>query len=411
MSRPELTESADLPLTGVRVVDFSWVAAGPNATRILAEFGAEVILVESANRSGGFRGQPPVPPGRSGPNANTWFNNCNVSKLSITLDLADERGPEIVRRLIERSDVVLDNFRPGVMEKWGLDHERLLARQPELIVVTMPMLGSTGPHRRWGGFAGAALSLSGVQDLTGFADGPPLTYAGAFSDNSVPFHAALAVLAALYSRELTGQGQWIDLSQVESTMALIGPEILDATVNGHQVERSGNQEELAAPCGMFRCRGEDAWCAIEVHLTEQWVGLCRAIDRLDLLGDARFETAHLRFEHREALQQAVERWIGGLTADEAARRLQAAGVPAAPYRDAPALLEDPHLAARSHFVTIDHPEAGPVVVQQLGFRLSQTPARITRAPLLGEHNQVVLSTILGLSDDEIAALIEQGVVA
>jgi len=405
--------ATNLPFEGIRVLDFSWVAAGPFATRFLADFGAEVIVVESGKRSGGLRGQAPMPPGRESPNTSTFFNSANTNKLSITVDMNLPRAQELMRQLATRCDVVVDNFRPGIMARWGLAYDDLVKVKPDIIVASMPMVGSTGPFRHWGGFGTTAFSLSGMLELTGFPESEPLACAIPFPDSSCnPTHFAVALLAALRHRRRTGQGQWIDASQMESTMAAIGPAILQALANGTQAERTGNREGTAAPCGIYRCAGDDRWCAIEVHTTAQWEALCEVMEHAEWRGDPRFRTAADRWANRAALDAAVEAWTTGLDPRTATERLQAAGVPAGAVNDSQDLVDnDPQLAHRAHFFSVPHPEMGQITAQNHAFRLAATPGRLGRAPLLGEHNEDVFGRLLGLSRQEITDLVAEGIIA
>ncbi len=405
--------SNELPFAGLRVVDFSWVAAGPFAVRFLADYGAEVIVVESGKRSGGLRGQAPIPKGLGGPDVNAFFNCANISKLSITVDLNDPRAQDLMKRLIAVSDVVVDNFRPGIMARWGMGYDDLVKIKPDIIVASMPMVGSRGPFRHWGGFGTTAYSLSGMLDLTGFPDREPLAAAIPFPDNSSnPSHFAVAIIAALRHRRRTGQGQWIDVSQMEATMASIGTELLDASANGRAPQRTGNREGTAAPCGVYRCAGEDDWCAIEVHTDAQWAAFCSAIGRPELTGDPRFLTAGDRWVNRDALDAEVETWTRERDRQAVMQQLQTAGVPAGVVNDMRDILRrDPQLQARGHFFQVEHPVVGHFDTHSHAFRLSGTQPLNRRSPLLGEHNQQVFGGILGLSDAEIEALVAAGVIA
>jgi benzylsuccinate CoA-transferase BbsF subunit len=429
-----MSETATLPLAGIRVADFSWFGAGPIAGQTLATFGAEVIRVESEAHLDGLRTTQPVPPGKEGPNVSGYYNNFNAQKLSFTLNLGHPKAREVALRLIARSDIFLENYTPRVAEKWGLTYEDVVKVKPDIIYVQMPMQGSTGPHRDFLGFGGIIAPVAGYSYLAGWPDRPPVGLGTNYPDYVInPGHAVVAILAALRHRNRTGQGQRIELAQLESVAATLGPFIMDYTVNGRVPERQANRSDIACPHGAFRCKdgppvtppvsraspptaaagqGEDRWIAIAVYTDAQWQGLVDAMGRPAWACEERFHTFLGRKRHEDELEQRIEEWTRTLDAEEAMRLLQAKGVPAGVVQTARDVLEhDEHLRARGYYQYLDHPETGRSAYDGPGFRLSDVPYGLRApAPLLGQHNDYVLRQVLGYSDEEIAELVMEQVV-
>ena len=430
--------AASLPLSGIRVADFSWFAAGPVAGQTLATFGAEVVRVESEAHMDGLRAAQPVPPGKEGPNVSGYYNNFNAGKLSFTLNLGHPKARDVALRLIARCDVMLENYTPRVVEKWGLTYDDVVKVKPDIIYAQLPMQGTTGPHRDFLGFGGIIAPFAGYSYLTGWPDRPPIGMGTNYPDYVInPGHAAIAILAALRYRSRTGRGQRIELAQTESTAATLGPLLMECTVNGRVPERSGNRSEFAAPHGAFRARdaeregrndidedhgsglrarrappADDRWVAIAVFTDEQWEGLLDVMGRPAWAQDERFSTLLGRKANEDELEHHVEEWTRTLPPEEAMRLLQAKGVPAGVVQDARDVLEhDEHLRARGYYVYLDHPETGRAAYDGPGVRLSATTGRLGGpAPLLGQHNDYVLREVLGYGDEEIADLLIDQVV-
>jgi crotonobetainyl-CoA:carnitine CoA-transferase CaiB-like acyl-CoA transferase len=391
------------PLDGVRVLDFTWVVAGPVTTRILADLGADVIKVErrDATDFGDRRG------GLSG--------SLMRGKRSVVLNLADPRGVALARRLALAVDVVVDNFSARVMPHLGLDHAALSARRPDLICVRMSGYGLDGPDRDKVSYGPTLQALTGFTLGMAEPDGLPTGFGYSYSDLAAGNLGALAVLAALWHRRRTGAGLAIDLAQQETLASLLGPLLLDAAVHDRPWRPLGNasQEEPAAPHGVYPCAGDDRWIAVTVFDDDAWRRFVRVAGDAEWTRDPRFATRAGRVAHAAALDRHVAAWTQGLHADEAMARLQAAGVAAGRVADAADLCaRDPQLAARGHFVDVATPEGRTVRLDGPGFLLADTPAAVRRpGPLLGEHTDAVLAGILGLGADEIAALRAAGVVA
>lgn len=419
-----------LPLTGVRVADFSWFGAGPIAGQVFANLGAQVIRVESESHLDGLRKTQPVPPNKEGPNVSGYYNNFNAGKLSFTLNLSLPASREVALDLLRRCDVMIENYTPRVVEKWGLTYDDVVKVKPDIIYANMPMQGTWGPHRDFLGFGGVLAPVTGFSYLTGWPDRPPIGVGTNYPDYVInPGHCVIAVLAALRYRAKTGKGQRIELAQVESTVSALGPAILEYTANGRVPERNGNRVSHAAPHGVFPCRPrpqqgnippraamaagnngpaiEDRWLAIAVTTDAQWEGLKDVMGQPAWADEERFSTVLGRKANEDELEANVSAWTATITPEEGMRLLQARGVPAGVVQTAQDVLEhDEHLKARGYYVYLDHPEAGHNAYDGPQFRLSETPARLHGpAPLLGEHNDFVLREILGYDDERIAELL------
>jgi crotonobetainyl-CoA:carnitine CoA-transferase CaiB-like acyl-CoA transferase len=397
-----------LPLTGVRVADFTWFGAGPIYTQVLANHGAQVIRVESQAHIDGLRLAHPMPEGKYTWNVSGYFNNFNAGKLSLALNMKHPKALDVALRLIAISDIVAENFTAGTLERWGLTYEAMLAVKPDIILVREPMQGAGGPHGDFGGFGFVITPLAGVSYLSGFPHREPVGLGTNYTDYVInPGHATIATLAALRYRNRTGKGQVIEVAQVESSVCAISTAILDYTANGRVGERQGNRLGHAAPHGAYRCAGDDHWCAIAVFIDDEWHALCRAMGDPDWAREERFATLQGRKENEDELDGLIERWTAGRSAEEVMETLQAAGVPAGVVQSAQDVLEDdPHLKARGYYVYQEHAEAGRTAYDGPGFRLSKTPGRLlSPAPLLGEHTALVCSDVLGMDAEEMAQLV------
>ena len=415
-----------LPLDGLRVADFSWFGAGPIAGQTLATFGAEVVRVESEARLDSLRMVQPFPlepdgTFRTGYNVSGYFNNFNAGKLSLLLNLNTERGQEIGHRLIEGADVFLSNFTPRVIEKWNLRYEQIAAVNPRIVAAYAPMQGLEGPHRDFLGFGAVLTPITGISELSGYPHRPPIGVGTNYPDYVInPGHTVTAILAALRHRELTGEGQLVELPQIESVVATLGTAVLDYLANGTVQTRTGNRSPVAAPHGAFRCQDDpesvaspDRWIAIACRTDADWAALCEALGHAEAASDPRFATFADRKANEDALEALVGEWTRPLRAEEVMERLQARGVPAGVVQNAQDILErDAHVRARGYYQYLDHPETGRSAYDGPCARLSATPGRHrAAAPLLGEHTHGVATRILGLGDEEIADLIAEGVLA
>jgi len=419
-----------LPLEGIRVADFSWYGAGPIGTQTLAWYGAEVIRIESEARVDGLRLTQPSPPGKTGYNVSGYYNNFNSNKLSFTLNMSKRQARDIALRLIAKCDVVVENYQAGVFEKWGLTYEAMQAVRPDVIFVRMPVAGTTGPHRDFSAFGAVMTPITGLSHLSGFPDRPPIGVGTNYPDYVInPGHQAIAVLAALRHRRRTGRGQYIEVSQIESTTAVVGPALLDYTINGRVQTRMGNRQENAAPHGVFPCLPrpftepvpgsppplgggptpelEDRWIAIAVFTEDQWQALKSVMGDPAWADEPRFADLAGRKANEDELERLLAGWTKGQRAEDLMERLQAVGVPAGVVHTAEDVLDhDVHLKARGYYVYLDHPETGRSAYDGSPFKMSKTPGGPERpAPLLGEHTLYVARDVIGLSEDEVADLV------
>ena len=386
-------------LHNIRILDFTWVLAGPYATRLLADFGAEVIKV-----------QPLLPEADDG-FGRGYYNTWNRNKLGITLDLDKPEGVAVARRLAGISDAVVESFTPRVMANWGLDYESLREVKPDIIMLSMSTMGATGLWRDYAGFGPTVQAFSGMTYLTSFPGRPPLGPGFSYADHVAGLVAALALLGALEYRRETGEGQYLDVSQVEAMASLSGSAVPGCTAGGGGLEPVGNSSSEAAPHGVYRCKGDDRWCAIAVSDDSQWRGFKRALGNPAWAGDGRFATLAGRLENADELDRLVGEWTREHTAGEVMALLQREGVAAGVVQDARDLANDPQLKGRGFFIELDYPELGRTISDATPIRLPRTPARYRRAaPLPGQDNGYVYRKLLGMSEDELAGLEGRGVI-
>lgn len=398
-------------LHNIRVLDFAWIIAGPMIGKYLGQYGAEVIRVETTDypdllRQLLFKGNQP------GVNRSVAFTNYNESKLGITLNLNHPKGAELARRLIAISDVVIESFTPRAMRKWGLDYPSIRQLKPDIIMLSSCMQGQTGPFALSPGNGAILPALTGLSEVTGWPDRAPTGVGGPYTDFTSGPMGAAAVLSALIHRKNTGEGQYIDLSQNEAAMHFVGTTFLEYAANGRIPSRQGNRRPGFAPHGVYPCKEPETWCTIAVQSDAEWQALCQATGHPDWAQDTRFATPAARAQHCDVLDAQVSSWTSTHTPQEVFHRLQEAGVPSGMVQNARDLTSDPQLQHRQHYVTLQHPEIGANVVDQLGFTLSKTPGAPTRpAPLLGQHNSYVYGELLGLSKEELAQLESEGIIA
>lgn len=400
-----------LPLKDIRIADFSWVAAGPWATALMAQMGAEVIRVESRRKLDICRNQPAFADDVPGINRSYFFNIFNASKKSCTLDLSKPRAAEIAKKLVKISDIVIENFAVGVMEDFGLGYDELSKVKPDLIMVSISGLGQTGPLKNavcWGNNLHA---YSGLTGLTGYTDGQPRQMGGTWADPLTAVTATFAILAALHHRDETGEGQHIDISQCEATMAQLPEALMDYAMNDRVRRPTGNMDEAMAPHGLYRCKGEDKWIAIAVSNQAEWEALCDVLGNPNWTKEERFSYELGRWQNQDELDRFIEAWTKEHEHYEVMNLLQKAGVPAGPCLDAEELYKDRHLQARSHFIEIEHPEVGKRPSVAVPWHISGVPSPdYFHAPTLGEYNEYVFHELLGLPRERIAKLIEEKVI-
>ena len=418
-----MTDDAPQALTDIKVADFSWFAAGPICTQVLGTHGATVVRVESESHMDGLRRVGPFPQGKTGYNVSGYYNNYNANKLNVTIDLNQERGLGLAHKLVAWADVFITNMTPRVIERWGLGYESLAKIKPDIIAVYQPMQGYDGPHRDFLGFGAVLGPITGVNHLTGFPNRPPTGLGTNYPDYVInPGHTLTAIMAALRHRHRTGKGQRIELSQLESVVAALGPAVMDYAANGRVQTRAGNRLPHASPHGAFRCetikvktpfgeQDEQRWCVIACFDEGQWAALRSALGDPEWASEEGFASLPKRKEHEDELEAHIEEWTCQRSPEEVMTVLQAAGVPAAVIQNARDLLDDDeHIREREYYVYLDHPEAGRSAYDGSGFRLTGTPAQYrTAGASLGEHTQQVCKEILGLSDEEIADLMVEQV--
>jgi crotonobetainyl-CoA:carnitine CoA-transferase CaiB-like acyl-CoA transferase len=397
-------------LRRIRVVELGGYAAGPVIGKHLGNYGADVIRVESRKRLDGFRTHyPPFKDNQPGLERAGIFNFFNDGKRSITLNLKTERGAALACELISRSDVVVENFTPGTMERLGLGYERLRALNPCLVVLSTCNQGQTGPRAAQPGFGSQLTALSGFTHLLGEPDRTPVLLYGPYIDYIAVGYGTIAVLAALVQRRRTGQGVHIDLSQYEAGLQFLAPALLDFFANGRVAERQGNRHPSAVPHGVFPCRGTEQWVALSVWNDAEWTTFVDALGTPAWSTDAAFATITGRKVHEAALDEHIREWTGGREREEIVTLLRGRGLRVAPVNSMADLFRDPQLARRT-WRPVEHPVLGKVNVMAPPFLLRDTPPEVRRAaPLLGEHTREILSGVLGLADAEIDALESEGV--
>ncbi len=402
------------PLDGkIRVIDLSMGWAGPLAGQMFAEMGAEVVKVEDTRHFDWWRGSLSMGPPELQPiERASVFNTANRGKLGVTLDLTDPRGIEIVKRLVKVSDVMIENYSAGVIERFGLGYSVVSAINPRLIMVSMPSFGSEGPDREARGYGNTVEAMAGITGLTGYHDSPQrYTLSNALGDPVGGLHGVLAVLAALYERQRTGRGQHIEIAQVEAAIPLIADAILEYQLTGREPQARGNRHQRHAPHGIYRCAGDHAWLALAAETDEQWRSLLGALGLGHLADDTRFSSAERRKANEDALDALLAGVLAATKLDDAAAKLITAGVYAAAVNSAPMVMADDQIQARGYFVPVERAVVGTHLYPGAVPRLSATPLHADRpAPLLGEHNHAVLGGLLEMSAAEIAELEHAGVI-
>ena len=391
------------------MVDFTWIHAGPSATRVLADQGAEVIKIESNQALAVVAG-----PASSTSRGLGQRHNWNAGKLSIALNMKTAAGIDIAKRLVAVSDVVAENFSGRVMSSWGIDFNSLQQVRPDLIMLSMSGFGRTGPWKDRVSYGQTLQALSGFTMLTGFPDTDPSGPASAYSDAVAGMTGAQAVLLALIHRTRTGQGQWIDLSQFEAMSSLLETLVLDLSVNesSKEVERAGNllRHGGGAPHGAYRCKGEDRWVAIAVLTDEEWWAFARAIGEPPWTQEERFSSAPGRLSQADALDHLVESWTLEHTPEEVMQLLQAAGVGAGVVQSGADLAQDPQLKERGFFRRVPDAKGVERIIEGAPYKLSRTPGGAAQgAPEFGADQTYVLRDVLGMSDDELADCAISGV--
>lgn len=409
-----------MPFDGIKVLDFTWVGVGPITTKHLADFGADVIRVESVTRPDVLRRGAPFKDGEPGINRSQFSANYNSSKRGLGLNLALPEGRKLVKELIRewKPDIIAESFTPRVMAGWGLAYDDIQSILPDVIYLSTCQQGQTGPHSSFAGFGQLAGAMAGFYHITGWPDREPAGPYGAYSDFVNPPNAAAALIGALEFRRRTGRGQHLDLSQYECATHFLAPAIMDYLHNGRVLNRRGNQDDLSAPHNVYRCadrerrytgQGEQ-WIAITVIEDAQWRALCNSMGREELAIDPRYSTVDARRERSDQIDEVISRWTRDKSARELMVQLQDTGVPAGVVQSQADLWEDPQISHRGFFQWLEHAECGPMPYDGLTYHLSKTPGAL-RMPqaLIGQHNVEILEDILGLDKAEVNGLLESGV--
>jgi len=391
-----------MPLRGIRVLDFTWMLAGPYATRLLADFGAEVIKVQSKHTATGAED-----------NQTGYFAAWNRNKLGITLDLGKTEAREVVVDLVKKCDVVMENFTPRVMHNWGLDYVRLRDANPGLVMVSLSGFGRGGPWQDYAALGPTVQALSALTKLTSYREGRPNGIGFALADHISGLYAALAALSALRRRNASGLGEYIEISELEAACSTLGPELISLSLGGRAAGPQGNSpaRQPAAPHGCYPCRGDDRWCVIAVYDEDEWRSLCRAMGDPVRARQKKFSHLTGRLENAEELDLLIGEWTSAHTNHEVFHMLQEAGVPAAAVNDASDLAADPQLCERGFFVELQHPALGVIRADGNPIRMSGTPARfVSASPLLGADNRRVFLDLLGMDEERFKLLVSQGVI-
>jgi crotonobetainyl-CoA:carnitine CoA-transferase CaiB-like acyl-CoA transferase len=397
--------AAKLPLADVKVLDFMWVLAGPGITRSLADYGATVVRVEATTRTDPVRTVGPFKDNQVTQEGSAlWWNN-NAGKYGITLDMAKPAARAVVHDLVRWADVVAESFSPKAMRAWDLDYPALCKIKPDIIMMSSCLMGQTGPLARFAGFGNLAAALCGFYNLVGWPDRTPSGPFSAYTDYIAPRFGLAALMAALIHRKLTGEGQYIDQAQAESALHFLTLPLIDNAANGREYRPVANYDATHAPHGVYPAAGDDRWVAIACRTEEQWRALCVAMENPALAQDPRYQSFADRQREREALDHEVSGWTRRFEPHTIERRLQAMGVAAHTVQNTFDLIADPQLAHHRHFVDVPHGTLDRTCVENSRFRLSRTPAQVTRgAPALGEYNQHVLAQLLGYSEERISEL-------
>ncbi|MBI4637935.1 MAG: CoA transferase [Candidatus Rokubacteria bacterium] len=392
------------PLEGVRVLDLTRVLAGPFSAMMLGDMGAEVIKLEEPGKGDDTRSWPPFAGGEA-----TYFMSVNRNKRSLTLNLKAPEGQAILRKLVRKSDVLIENFRPGTMDRLGFGYRALARLCPRLVYCSISGFGEAGPEAQRAGYDLIVQAESGIMDLTGFADGPPVKVGNSIADLVAGMMAAHGIVLALLARSRTRRGQKVEIGMLDVMAALLTYQAGSYFGTGGRPTRRGNAHPSIVPYEVFRTA--DAYLVLGVANTSLWQRCCAALERPELAKDPRYDTEAKRVQHRDTLVPLLNEILAARSADEWLKRLEAAGVPAGRIRSVAEVCESAHLRARGMIVTLPHPTAGTVTVMGVPVRLHGTPGAVTAPPpLLGQHTDRILRSLLGISKVEIARLRRDGVI-
>lgn len=419
------------PFAGLRVADFAWVGVGPTVSKYLADNGAEVIRVESSTYPETLRRVGPFVDNKPGIDNSGYYANFNSSKKCVSVNLKHPRGRELVKRFIATCDIVTESFTPGTMDRFGLGYESLREVRPDILMISMPLYGKTGPWASYSGYGHVLQAAAGFNHLTGWEDGPPIGTGVAYTDFLVPHIAAIGLIAALDHRRRTGEGQFIDFGQMEAAVHGLGTAVLDWTANAHEQMRMGNRDPEAAPHGAYRCR-DGKYVVIACFTEQHWERLKAAMGRPEWCDLDRMRRKWQRLDEQKEIDRHLGAWIEAMsrrpedprdelieesdgltmrrfTSFEMMEWMQSHGVPCGVVQSPEDMHNDPQLAHRKHYWKLEHPVMGLRTYDGPSFRLSKTPSELTKAaPLLGEDNEYVYKELVGLGDEEFIELLADG---
>lgn len=382
---------------GIKVLDLGTGIANPLSFRYLADYGATVVVVESIEFPSFLRTNQPYKDFKPGINRSGYYASLYPNVYSITLNLKTEEDLEIAKKLAAWADIIGDSHKPGVAEGWGLDYESLKKLNPDIIMVRSSYLGTTGPRSGFRGFGNQLNGLAGFVNLTGYPDREPICFMVAFTDYFVPYFTISTLAGALYYKRKTGEGQLLDISQLEAGLQFLPEWFLNYSVNGVEQKATGNRCEYAAPYGVYRCAGEDRWCAISVFTDKEWDDFCEAMGSPAWANEVKFSTLRGRKENEDELDRLIQEWTIHLDAHQVMQILQAKGVAAGVVQNAKDICEDPQLKERGFIWTAKHKEMEESQSLAQPSLLSKTPSRLYRPPpLMGEHNDYVRKEFLGI---------------
>jgi len=396
---------------GIKVVSLGWAVVGALTMKYLANYGATVIKVESESRPGVLRISPPFKDGRAGLNRSGYFNYFNANILSMALNMAHPDALKIAKELVAKADIVMENFTPGVMERYGLGYEELKKVRPDIIMLRQSGFGSSGHYASLPAFGMTLAAMAGLPNFIGWPDKEPLPIGvAAYTDSISPRFAVATLIAALDYRNKTGKGQLLEISQLEAAIYFVIPAILKYISSGREPLLVGNSCAYAVPHSVYPCKGNDRWCTIAVFNDEDWAQLCKVVGKLEYIDDPRFNTLPNRKKNEDEINMVISEWTINFTPEEVMIQMQAAGVAAGVVKDAADIYADPQLRQRNFFWQLNHAEMGLFTHLGESFELSKAPAkRPMPSPCLGEHTEYVCTNILGMSDEEFVELLESGV--
>lgn len=397
--------------SGLKILAFCWAVVGPLTMKFFADHGATVIRVETTKRPCVMRTSAPYKDNKPGFNRGGYFNYFNSNILSLSLNMNEPQAIDIAKKLVAKCDVFMENYTPGVIEKWGLDYDELKKIKPDIIMLRQSGYGSWGPYSNLPAFGMVLVPIAGLPNFIGWPGKEPLPIGvSAYTDCISPRFASAALIAALDYRNKTGKGQMLDLSQFETALYFSTPALLEYVASGKEPSRIGNASPYAAPHGVYPCRGDDRWCTIAVNNDEEWTNFCREIGKPEYIDDPRFRTLADRKKNEDELNRLVSEWTADQKAEDVMERLQAAGVPSGVVKNTADIFEDPQLRSRNLYWQMEHSEMGMFTQLGQSFMLSKTPSKAySPSPLLGEHTEYVCTEILGMPDEEFVELMQAGV--